>query len=261
MPLGIHLSEIERSDVEEVAWTVIECLAEATEMNEAVKLIMALYKEGMGLVDATMEAELEKGYVPNPHFVENRLQGPKNTNTKSYLRARVGKNFGAGIFKVVGMAAQSHTAVNVATLSLGTQALGLTAAHAAKLIYLRDKYPNPTFRGYIDLCLKCKSMKAVSRGIEMAAACIPGGEIAASIGLAAANAATKLCKTVTLHKAIDRMAQQVHFQARCGGQSAKDLMKEIFTRRGVMALSQYDVPALIEEPAGWMALADKLKLI
>ena len=38
-------------------------------------------------------------------------------------------------------------------------------------------------------------------------------------------------------------------------------MKEVFTRRGVMVLAQYDVPTLIKEPAGWMALADKLKLI
>jgi hypothetical protein len=261
MPFGIHPSEIDRSDIEEVAWTVIECLAEATEMDQAIKLILAVYKEGMSLVDATMKDELEKGCVPNPHFVANKIKGPKNKNTRSYLRSRVGKNFAAGIFKVVGMAAQSHTAVNVATLSLGTQALGLTAAHAAKLLALRKKHPNPTFQGYIDLCLKAKSMKAVSRGVEMATACIPGGEIAASIGLSAANACLKLCKVVTLHKAIDRMAQQVHFQARCGGQSAKELMQEIFTRRGVMVLCQYDVPALIEEPAGWMALSDKLQLI
>jgi hypothetical protein len=261
MPLGIHLSEINRGDVEEVAWTVIECLAEATEQAEAVKVILGLFKEGMALVDKTMEDELEKGCVPNPHFVENKIKGPKNKNTRSYLRARLGKSFAAGIFKIAGMAAASHTVVNVATVSLGAQSLALTGAHAAKFVFLREKYPNPTFQGYVDLCLKAKAMKAVSRGIEMAAACIPGGEIAASIGLAAANAALKLCKVVTLHKAIGRMAQQVHFQARCGGQSAIELMKEIFTRRGVMALCQYDVPALIEEPAGWMALSDKLTLI
>jgi hypothetical protein len=180
MPLGIHLGEIESKDIEEVAWTVIECLAEATEMDHAVRLIMAVYKEGMGLVDDTMTNELEKGYIPNPHFVDNRIQGPKNKTTKSYLRARMAKNFAAGLFKVAGMAAQSHTAVNVATLSLGTQALGLTAAHSAKLIHLRDKYPNPTFKGYVNLCLKAKTTKAVSRGLEMAAACIPGASRAAA---------------------------------------------------------------------------------
>jgi hypothetical protein len=39
-------------------------------------------------------------------------------------------------------------------------------------------------------------------------------------------------------------------------------MNEIFRRRGILGLfSQYDVNKIINEPAGWLALADKLKLI
>jgi hypothetical protein len=40
-------------------------------------------------------------------------------------------------------------------------------------------------------------------------------------------------------------------------------MWELFTRRSpaLRVLGKYDVGALIKEPAGWMALADKLTLI
>lgn len=262
MGFAINLNEVNRRDVEEVSWAVIECLAEGYNATGTTKLILGLFKEGLGVLSATAQSELEKGYIPNPHFVANKIDGPMNKHTKSYLRARLGKGFAAGLAKVAGMVgAASGSVVNVSTVSLGAQSLGLTAAHAAKLVLLRKKYPNAVFQGYVDLCLKAKAAKAVLRGIEVAAACIPGAEIAAAIGVAAATACLKVCKVVTLHKAIDRMSQQVHFQARCGGQSAIDLMKEIFTRRGVMLLCQYDVPALIEEPAGWMALSDKLTLI
>lgn len=43
---------------------------------------------------------------------------------------------------------------------------------------------------------------------------------------------------------------------------ASSVIWEIFTKRGATRLlGKYDVSALIEEPAGWMALADKLLLI
>lgn len=264
MGLKINISEINTADAEEVAWTVVECLAEAADAAEAVKFIAMLFHGVRSY--ANEKGELDRGLVPNPYFVMTGVTGPRSKETKSYLRWRMGKNFMATVFKWGGSAASAVTYVDVGTASLGAQALALTGAHAYKLVKLRQKYANAEFRGYVDLCLKAKAVKATSRGAETALALIPGVCIAATIGTAAAQAVLKLGAKVTLHKAIDRMAQLVHFhanleQADSGAKPATELMKELFTRRGVMCLCQYDVPALVREPAGWMALADKLKLI
>lgn len=265
MPLDIDIGSINKGDIEEVAWTVVECLAEAAKMDEAAKLIMTLYK-GIRGAAAGMD-EIDSGLIPNPYFMTMGLPGAsRSKETKSYLRSRLGKNFAASLFKWGGSAASVVTYVDVGTSSLGAQSLALTGIHAAKLVMMRRKFPNPEFRGYIDLCLEAKTVKAISRGTETVLALIPGVCIAAKIGVAAAQAILKLGAKLTLHKAIDRTAQLVHMhanleQADSGAKPATELMKEIFTRRGIMRLCQYDVPALVKEPAGWMALADKLKLI
>lgn len=47
-----------------------------------------------------------------------------------------------------------------------------------------------------------------------------------------------------------------------GSGPATEIIWELFTKRGATRLlGKYDVQALIEEPAGWMAIADKLLLI
>jgi len=261
VPISFDLNEVNKSDVEELGWAVVECLSEAFDIDEATKLILTLFQSYRGAKE-----ELDAGLVPNPYFVSMGIEGPRSKVTRNYLTHRTGKKVFAALWKWGGSAASGVTFVDVGTSSLGAQSLALTGAHAAKLVQLKRKYTNAEFKGYIDLCLQAKVVKATSRAAETALAVIPGVCIAAQIGVMAANAILKLALKLTLHKAIDKMAQLVHMhanleQADRGDKPATELMKEIFKRRGVMFLCQYDVPALIREPSGWMALSDKLKLI
>ncbi len=257
----MDLSGVDKNDAEELGWAVVEILSEAANMDAAGKLIATLVK---GHRDA--EKELSEGLIINPYWATMGFDSGYSKKTRSYLNGRAKKNFSASLFKWGGSAASVVTAVDVGTSSLGAQSLALTGAHAVKLVKLRNMYTNAEFRGYVDLCLQAKAVKGVFRGAETTMALIPGACIAATIGFAAANAVGKLGVKVTLHKAIDRTAQMIHFhayleQADSGAKPATELMKEIFCRRGVMRFHQYDVPALISEQAGWMALSDKLKLI
>ena len=60
-----------------------------------------------------------------------------------------------------------------------------------------------------------------------------------------------------------RAFQETTFGSRYGRPGpAMDLMNELFTRRVHRVFGgSYDVKALIREPAGWVALNDKLMLI
>ena len=257
----MELSKINKDDAEELGWAVVEILAEAADMSEAGKLIMTVFGGGRA-----MEKELSDGMVKNPYWHTLGFSSSYSKKTRNYLNNRAKKNFAASLFKWGGSAASTVTAVDVGTSTLGAQSLALTGAHAVKLVNLRNMYSNAEFRGYVDLCLKAKAVKAGVRGAETTMALIPGACIASTIGVAAASAITKLGAKITLHKAIDRTSQLIHMhayleQSDSGAKPATELMKEIFRRRGVMVFSQYDVPGLINEQAGWMALADKLKLI
>lgn len=270
----IDTKQFNKENAEEVAWTVIECIGEAASMSDAAKACMGLFKVIRGAKSGleAFESDCKKGLIPNPEFLVlinemgYKFSGYSET-TNDYLEARVIKQIGSALFCWGGAAASAVITVDVGTSSLGAQALALTGAHAFFFNEIRRKYPNEEFRGYIDMCLAAKVVKATSRGITTTMALIPYASLPAKIATAAVNTFIVSASKMTLHKAIDRTAQSLHFhafleQADSGDKPATEVMNEIFRRRGVLGLfSQYEVNKIINEPAGWMALADKLKLI
>lgn len=271
--IEIDTEQFNTENAEEVAWTVIECLAEAADMANAAKACMGLYKvlRGANSSFEAFEKDCNEGLVANPEFLKLLDMGFEfsgySKKTHKYLEARLKKQIGAAFFSWGGAAASAVTTVDVGTSSLGAQALALTGAHAIFLTELRTKYPNEEFRGYIDMCLAAKLVKASSRGISTTMALIPYASLPAKIATAAVNTFIVSASKMTLHKAIDRTAQSLHFhayleQSDSGDKPATEVIQEIFRRRGFLGwFSQYDVNAIINEPAGWLALADKLKLI
>ncbi|MDI1231577.1 MAG: hypothetical protein PSU93_10540 [Methylobacter sp.] len=271
--IEIDTNQLNKENAEEVAWTVIECLAEAGGMADAAKACMGMYKliRGANSGLEAFEKDVDKGLVPNPEFLKLIDMGftfsGHSTKTETYLENRLNKQIGAALFSWGGAAASAVTTVDVGTASLGAQSLALTGAHAVFLRELRVKYPNEEFRGYLDMCLAAKLVKATSRGISTTMAVIPYASLPAKIATAVVNTVLVSGAKLTLHKAIDRTAQMLHFhayleQSDAGDRPATEVMNEIFRRRGVLGFfSQYDVKAIINEPAGWLALADKLKLI
>lgn len=269
----IDTKQFNKENAEEVAWTVIECIGEAASMSDAAKACMGLFKVIRGAKSGleAFENDCKKGLVPNPEFLNLLEMGYTfsgySKTTNDYLEARVMKQIGSALFCWGGAAASAVTTVDVGTSSLGAQSLALTGAHAVFLTEIRSKYPNEEFRGYIDMCLAAKLVKATSRGIATTMALIPYASLPAKIATAAVNTFIVSASKMTLHKAIDRTAQSLHFhayleQADSGDKPATEVMNEIFRRRGVLGLfSQYDVNKIINEPAGWLALADKLKLV
>lgn len=285
----IARASLEREDYEEFAWSIIEGISEALEdkkvfsdvITSIIKLGVSSTKtvHGMGstaystknVSEDLLKNLLKEGLVYNPHL---RIMGYDiarlSPKTHKYMIDRGLKKVGSAVWTWGGALASNAIEVDVGTASLGVQSLALTGMHAIKLKQLRDRYDNEEFRGYIDICLTAKAVKAASRGIDTTMALIPGASLAAKLSTTAVNAIGKVAAKVTLGKAIDRASQLVHMHAYLeqedqGPKPATELMQEIFKRRGVLGgfghLNQYDVKTIISEPAGWMALSDKLKLI
>jgi hypothetical protein len=112
------------------------------------------------------------------------------------------------------------------------------------------------------------------RGTSLVGACIPIPAAGLTTGLVAAavNAGAKL----TLSKACIATSLELHWRARqeqfMSGKvlragtgkigPASRIVWELFTKRGVTRiLGKYDIDGIVHEPAGWMAINDKLMLI
>jgi hypothetical protein len=80
----------------------------------------------------------------------------------------------------------------------------------------------------------------------------------------------KLGVNLTMTKAILITSSEIHWRAYReqvisrgqGTGPATMIIEELFTRRGATRIfGKYDVDAIIREPGGWMAVADKIGLI
>ena len=127
---------------------------------------------------------------------------------------------------------------------------------------------------WLELLIRMKMLKATVRGAGLTGSVIPLPAVGITTGVLAALVSTggkltysKACVGTSLE--LHWRAKQEQFMAgRFGGASggsvgpASRIIWELFTRRGWFGwFGNYDVAKLVQEPAGWHAINDKLLLI
>ena len=269
---AIHQESGKRRDKESVFWDVIEGTASVvdaavdTQLGNGVTIGKTIINKARGKKDP--------GLVPNPWFVVNGHEDRDTSYTKKYLKHRGYKGKGSTAVGLVGSTTSQLTQVDVAGIMKHGNAVGSTAAHIVKLRSIASGHrQSRTLTAWFDLLIKMKALKAGTRGTQLAGASIPIGAVglATDITSAALNMGIKL----TMTKVCLATAADIHWRAyqeqaisvglKLGGGKvgpASNIMYEIFTRRGATRIfGKYDVDKLIKDPAGWLALNDKLMLI
>lgn len=273
MPGVMSTNDLTKGDGEDLMWTVIELIAEAGGSGAvAVAKTIHLLRSagGTGLADEDYASDL----VPNPYFVVNGHEG-NSKKTARYLRNRGFKSLGGAAVGIAGGLGSTVTQVDVLSAIQHGNAIGTTTAHMIGVNAAGAGFrKSETVTGWISAIQKAKAAKLGVRGTDLAGAVIPVAGLGIATG--AATAIAKLGIKLTLGKLVARTAMEVHWRAHVetqlsgafGGKAgqpqgpASAIMYEIFTKRGITRLfGKYDTATLMREPAGWLALNDKLMLM
>ncbi len=215
--------------------------------------------------------------LDNPYFVGNgHGENDNSVKTTKYLKHRKYKNLGASTASVAGAVGSAWTAVDVAGIGLHGNAVGSTAAHLKVLADMaRRSRKTGTVAQWLDLVIRMKALKMTTRTSSLVGAAIPIPAVGITSGVISAAVATGA--KLTLTKACTATAVELHWRAKqeqfmssvvLGGSTggsigpASRIVWELFTKRGMTRLlGKYDIGGIISEPAGWMAIKDKLLLI
>jgi hypothetical protein len=214
--------------------------------------------------------------VPNIHFVQNGLERPSPL-TYEYMRNRSLKNFGAVAVTIAGGAASGFTGgVNTTGMAKELNAAGSTGAHLYKLnALLQNKRweKSKTVKEWIQLTITMKQHKLGDRAINAAG----NASVFVAIPAVLASAFHKLHVKATYGAIVNKTAADIHWRAHqeqvfdkgFGSGTGKgavgpatSIVHEIFARRGITGIfGKYKANEIIAEPAGWLALADKLSMM
>lgn len=214
--------------------------------------------------------------IPNVHFVQNGLERP-SPKTYDYLRSRGFKNLGGVAVSIAGGAASAFTGgVNTTGMVKELNAAGSTGVHLYKLnALLQNKRweQSKTVKEWIQLTITMKQHKLADRAITT----VGNASVFVAIPAVLASAFHKLHVKATYGAIVNKTAADIHWRAHqeqvfdkgFGSGTGKgavgpatSIVHEIFARRGVTRVfGKYKVNELIAEPAGWLALADKLAMM
>lgn len=222
---------------------------------------------------------------PNPWFVANGKEDAESPATQRYLFTR-GWKAAAGpvVSGAGGVGKYFGSMINVGSTVRHGSAAATTLMHLQQIHAIAKAYrKSETIARWCETIIRAKTAKATLRGTQLVGAAVPvplAGTIANSLA-----AAGKLALKIGVHEMCYLAAIEIHWRAfqeqqisnfgapsavivfgaptgreamRTAGPASR-IFAEIMTRRGVTAaFGRYDVGALIQEPAGWMALGDKL---
>jgi len=232
-------------------------------VGQAITVIYSAYK--------LIKSKKDVADSPNPFFVANgqcEPDDPASPVTLKYVRSRLAKGIAGAAVGLGGQVLAKAVLFDVDVVG-GLQhgnATGSTLAHIVKLKAIAKSYKqSQTISQWIDVIMKMKIMKATIRGSQIVGALVPGADL--PIGIAAAVAKIGIRLTVT--KICYWTAAELHWRAFAERRINKNavgpagrIITELFTRRGATRIfGKYDVDAIINEPCGWMAVADKICLI
>jgi hypothetical protein len=212
----------------------------------------------------------------NQYFADFGHDGAESPLTNEYLYHRSLKSFGGSVAGIIGGVVQplAHGVDPISTAVHATSAAN-TSIHLLMLKKIADKSKNSTKLSHsLDLIIRIKSIKLAARTVSLAAAVIPfapaqtaGGVLGAVIGQGV---------KLTTGQAYQLCAMEIHWQAFreqavSGGKKlgtggnvgpASQIVWELFNRRSYgRLLGKYDVGTIVSEPAGFMAIADKIMLL
>ena len=220
--------------------------------------------------------------VPNPFFVLNGIcdaDDDSSPKTALYLRSRLGKSLAGTAQGMVTGSLKAFTVVDPATMAVAGVSIGSTIAHMAALAAIAKKWRDgTTIAGWIECLLALKMAKLGHKTLAIASAAIPYlppgtstalqalaelpsvAGVGEAVGVAAASGAVVTRVAIELHW----RAYREHVLARSGGAAgpASAILVELFTKRTeTRLLGKYDIDGIIREPAGWMAIGDKIALL
>ena len=263
----------EEDSPEDVLWAVVEGVAAVID-GATGGIVGGMLSGGLQSIVDTIKHQKGPALIPNPWFVFNGHDDHESPYTKKYLRNRGRKNLASGLIGLGGTAGSQVTQVDVAGIMQHGNAVGSSTAHWIKLANMAKGYKQSrTLAGWFELLIRMKQVKVATRGTQLAGAAIPVGAvgIATGVGASIAKLGIKLNYTnVCLVTAADihwRAYQEQAISSGLLGKSgqvgpASKMLYEIFARRGATRIfGKYDVDKIIKEPAGWMAVSDKLLLI
>jgi hypothetical protein len=238
------------------------------QIGPGLSAIPAIY--GLTKIRAAKDIET----VPNPYFVSSGHEGTGNPKTQQYLQSRALKTAGAAGIGIAGSLV-SIPAHGVDPLS-GTSHINAAASsgiHLTKLMHIASRYrQSKKIAEWCKLLIKIKAVKAGLRSSDALGSLIPMIAFPASIiNGVATTAITSYLSKGTVGELCARVAAEIHWRAfqesvisgRAGRVGpATEIMYEMFQRRGfTRLLGSYDIASLIKEPAGWMAIQDKILLL
>lgn len=266
------------SKTEVAVWGFVEAFSAALDGGLSVKELCPV--PGSGILLNVIKIAMASGssdanLFDNPYFIGNGQDGTHSTVTATYLRNRNYKNMGASTSSVIGAVGSVWTTVDVSGIVLHSNASGTTAAHLKVLSdMVEHSRKTGTVAQWLNTIIKIKAIKALARGASLAGASIPIPAAGLATGLVAAALSTGA--KLTLTKACTAASLELHWRARqeqfmsgqvtgvTGGSvgPASRIITELFTKRGITkVLGKYNTMAIINEPAGWMAINDKLLLM
>lgn len=211
--------------------------------------------------------------VPNPHFVDNGFDDGSYEVTKHYFNGRLMAKIGGGLTSATGSVLSVTTGANVGGAVRHGVSEATTIAHIAVLAsHLKTFKQSDWLVKQCQVLLGMKSMKVGIRGTQLAGD-IAGGVSGAICGVAAAVTSKGFLKAtdrLTTETAIELHWRAKQEQALLGGirnmgkgsGPASNMVKELLTRRGFRRITgQYKWKEIIDEPAGWMVIQDKINLM
>jgi hypothetical protein len=231
---------------------------------------------------AWAKGQLGLALVPNPFFVLNGIceaGDESSVKTAGYPQARLAKSLASEAQGLATGGLKAFTVVDPATMVSAGASIGGTIAHTVALAAIAKRWRNSaTVSAWIDCLSALKMAKLGHKTLEMISASIPylpPGAPTALQALAELPTVAGLAESTGVAVAggaiVRRVAIELHWcpyreqvLARSGGAvgPASAILVELFTRRTeTRLLGKYDTDAIINEPAGWMAISDKIALL
>lgn len=223
----------------------------------------------------------EKPDLPvNPFLVGSTYEARHSPITLAYLRQRAKKGIGTQVLALTGSAVSAKTAgINVGSLTRHVNSFASSVTHLIKLRQIaadRSEEEHQRLVEWCDTAIKMKQIKMSRRGINTAVSAIPVASIVSDIdnyittGLTVANTIENVATPRALGQACYAAAAGLHWLAfdehrytlRQSSSQASRMIWELFQQRSLTRLftQKYDVMGIVREPAGWLAVGDKLTM-
>ncbi|EAW2474462.1 hypothetical protein QBB50_000607 [Salmonella enterica] len=280
---------------DEIRTKIVDAAKEDVDKNE---ILWAIADSGTALIDTltnipvfnattTIVKELHSLInnhpvipVPNPWFVWNQHDDNSSPETIKYLRKRGYVSAASSAIAIAGAGGSLVTCVDVGTVGQGGAACASTMRHLAGFRDIAMKYKeSATIQSRLDVLITMKNLKLAVRGGQVSVAvlsAVPVLSTALSIIGSSLSSAAKVGINLKYSNVCRYTAIDLHWRAmqetilietfsRHNDDSgpARAILFELFERKGLTGFvwGKHHVDKLIKEPAGWMAIADKLLII